>query len=116
MVFRWTELGAEFWQALEGWLVGHGVKVLVIMGAALVVLRLSRAVGNRIVKAASDEHETTSTERETRAATLSQVINTIASVSVALVAGLMLMREFGTDIGPILAGAGVAGLAVGFGA
>lgn len=116
MEFSWTGLGADLWQALEVWVVGHGVKVVLIVGAALVALRLSRVVGSRIVNAASDNDESTSTEREKRAATLSQVINTIGRASVLLVAGLMLMREFGMDIGPILAGAGVAGLAVGFGA
>jgi moderate conductance mechanosensitive channel len=116
MEFSFAKLGADLWLALQVWLVEHGVRTIFILVASLVVLRLSRAVGNRIVKAASDEDETTTTEMEKRAATLSQVINTITRISVWLVAGLMIVREFGVDIAPILAGAGVAGLAIGFGA
>jgi small conductance mechanosensitive channel len=47
---------------------------------------------------------------------MSQIINTVVRITVWTVAGLMIGREFGMDIGPILAGAGIAGLAVGFGA
>jgi small-conductance mechanosensitive channel len=116
MDFSLSKLGADLWLALQRWVVDHGAKTVIILVAALVALRLSRAVGRRLVNAASDHDDTTNTEREKRAATLSQVINTIARISVWLVAGLMIVREIGMDIGPILAGAGVAGLAVGFGA
>jgi small conductance mechanosensitive channel len=47
---------------------------------------------------------------------MAQIINTVARVCVWTVASLMIAREFGMDIGPILAGAGIAGLAIGFGA
>jgi small conductance mechanosensitive channel len=109
-------LGEEATRRLTGWLLDHGTTVLLIVVGALVVIRVSRAVGNRIVAAASDQDETTTTEREKRAATLSQIINTVTRIGVWVIAGLMIGREFGMDIGPILAGAGVAGLAVGFGA
>jgi small conductance mechanosensitive channel len=44
------------------------------------------------------------------------MLNTVAVIAVWGIAALMLAREFGMDIGPILAGAGILGLAVGFGA
>jgi len=106
----------ELTQRLVSWLFDHGVTVVLILVGALVMIRISRAVGNRIVTSASDQDETTTTEREKRAATMSQIINTVTRVGVWLIAGLMIGRELGMDIGPVLAGAGVAGLAVGFGA
>ena len=109
-------LARQIWEQLLAWLIGHGLTVVLILILALVVLRLSRVVGARIVAAASDHDETTSTEREKRAATMAQIINTVARICVWTVAGLMIAREFGMDIGPILAGAGIAGLAIGFGA
>ena len=106
----------ELSRRLVDWLFNHGVTVVLILVGALVILRVSRAVGSRIVAAASDSDDSTTTEREKRAATMSQIINTVSRLGVWLIAGLMIMREFGMDIGPVLAGAGVAGLAVGFGA
>jgi moderate conductance mechanosensitive channel len=55
-------------------------------------------------------------ELEKRAATLGSIFRKTVSVSVWSVAVIMIFREVGFDIGPILAGAGVIGLAVGFGA
>ena len=111
-----TKLTADLWQALQDWVIHHGLTVVLIVIGAVMALRLSRAIGARVVSAASDDDETTTTEREKRAATMSQIINTATRIIVWGVAGLMIAREFGMDIGPILAGAGIAGLAVGFGA
>lgn len=114
-----TELGKlsqELWRSLLDWLLNHGLTVLIILIGAVVLIRLSRVIGQRVVAAASDHDDTTTTEREKRAETMSQIINTVARITVWTMAGLMIGREFGMDIGPILAGAGIAGLAIGFGA
>jgi small conductance mechanosensitive channel len=55
-------------------------------------------------------------ELEKRAATLSGIFRTTLAVLIWLIAIVMALKEAGFDIGPILAGAGVIGLAVGFGA
>ena len=55
-------------------------------------------------------------ELEKRAATLAGIARNTAAVLVVGVAAMMVLREVGFDIAPILAGAGVVGLAVGFGA
>jgi small-conductance mechanosensitive channel len=109
-------LSEEVGHRLITWILDHGLTVLLIVVGALVLIRVSRAVGNRIVAAASDHDDSTTTEREKRAATLSQIINTVTRIAVWIVAMLMIGREVGMDIGPILAGAGVVGLAIGFGA
>ena len=51
-----------------------------------------------------------------RAETLGRVIRNITSVIVTLVAGMLILDEVGISIAPILAAAGVAGVAIGFGA
>lgn len=107
---------STIWDNLQIWLFNHGITVVLILIGALILIRLSRAIGRRIVAAASDQDDTTTTEREKRAETMEQIINTGTKVTVWGIALLMILREFGMDIGPILAGAGVAGLAIGFGA
>ena len=56
------------------------------------------------------------TEREKRLATLEQVARYILTVVILLVAIMLVLAELGISIAPILAAAGVLGIAVGFGA
>lgn len=51
-----------------------------------------------------------------RAETLSQVFNNVAVVIISLITGMLILGEVGISIAPILAAAGVVGVAVGFGA
>ncbi|MBM3302848.1 MAG: mechanosensitive ion channel, partial [Deltaproteobacteria bacterium] len=55
-------------------------------------------------------------EVEKRAATLGRIIRKVVLVTVVTVTTMMVFAELGFDIKPILAGAGIVGLAVGFGA
>jgi moderate conductance mechanosensitive channel len=51
-----------------------------------------------------------------RAETLSQVFSHVSIVTITLITGMLILGEMGISIAPILAAAGVVGLAVGFGA
>ena len=53
--------------------------------------------------------------RAQRAATISSVLRNVVSTVVWTVAVLVALGELGVDIGPIVAAAGVAGIAIGFG-
>ena len=55
-------------------------------------------------------------ERAKRARTLGSVINKVVTVALSAVALLMMLHAFGLNIAPVLTGAGILGLAVGFGA
>jgi len=55
-------------------------------------------------------------ERAKRARTLGSVLTNITTVLVLLIAALMILREFHVDISPALTGAGIVGVALGFGA
>ncbi|HSV39289.1 MAG TPA: mechanosensitive ion channel domain-containing protein [Nocardioidaceae bacterium] len=54
--------------------------------------------------------------RKQRAQTLSSVLKSIASFVVFSIVAIMVVSELGYDIGPLIAGAGIIGLALGFGA
>ena len=55
-------------------------------------------------------------EWQRRASTLGGILTSLVTVTVWFVAVLMLLRELAIDVLPILTGAGIAGLAIGFGA
>lgn len=51
-----------------------------------------------------------------RAQTLAQVMRSIASITIWSIATVMVLGELGVNLGPLIAGAGIAGVAIGFGA
>ncbi len=59
---------------------------------------------------------TTDSGSRKRAETLEHFSRQVATTTITLVAGMLIMDEFGISIAPILAAAGVAGIAIGFGA
>ena len=79
-----------------------------LWGMSLVARAVRRAVG-------SGGGEVTS-EAERRAKTLGSVLTNAARVLAVTFFLLMTLQEFGVNIGPLVAGAGVAGVALGFGA
>lgn len=90
------------------------LNMLLILIAAWVVLRLSRRLirlfrSRMIIK--SDDME-----RNKQIETLARVFGYIATVVISVVTIMLLLSELGISIAPILATAGVAGIAIGFGA
>jgi small conductance mechanosensitive channel len=57
-----------------------------------------------------------SERRVQRANTIGSVLRSVTSVVVLSVASIMVMAEFGLDLAPVLASAGIVGVALGFGA
>lgn len=103
-------LTPEFWKPL---LLGGG-RVLLIIIVGLVVLRLIKKATNRWIEGVQ-ELEARDPRRQ-RAATLGNLLQSMAEYVVWPIVGIMVLSEVGLDIGALLATAGVAGLAIGFGA
>ncbi|MDA0877028.1 MAG: mechanosensitive ion channel family protein [Proteobacteria bacterium] len=109
----WSDLGRG--QA-AGWAkpVLSGVTVLLIVLLAF----LSAALARRFIMASHKRlaARAEGPEERKRIETLERVFRYIASVVVTVVAFMLVLSELGISIAPILATAGVAGLAIGFGA
>jgi len=103
-------------EAVVRWLMSSGLRVILIFVGAFVVVRLAGFITRRVENAFEDNDPSTTSEREKQAATLGKVVRNIIRILVWGVAIMMVLKELGIDIGPILAGVGVLGLAVGFGA
>ena len=87
-----------------------------ILIAAFALVRLGRAAARRFERAVSRGADPGETERAKRAQTLARILQKTMSIVVLSMAGLMVLRELDVDITPVLTGAGIAGLAIGFGA
>ena len=103
-------------EAIVKWLTSSGLRMVLILVGALVVVRLATFITRRVEQAFEDNDPSTMNEREKQAATLGKVIRNLTRILVWSVAVMMILKELGIDIGPILAGIGIMGLAVGFGA
>lgn len=104
---RWSEL---FWT--------HGLRIIIVIVAIYVGLRIfERMIGPVIRTAVSAQLEgQPQVEVDKRADTLSHVIYRTVWFVAMLVGLLTILPELGINISALLAGAGLIGLAVGFGA
>lgn len=101
LFFSGTELGENFTTALiiavVAWLLWHASKLVIEF------LLLPRS-------------EAADAETSARTRTLVPLFIGAARLLIGVMAALLILAELGLDIGPLLAGAGIAGLAIGFGA
>lgn len=98
------------WSAMAHVLLRIGV----ILTIAWIMLALSR---NLIPKLRRQlQKHTDDPEQQKRLETLGRVLRYIIAVVITLITGMLVLSEIGISIAPILASAGVIGIAVGFGA
>jgi moderate conductance mechanosensitive channel len=103
-------------RTLGVWTFGSGLRVLLILAFSFALVR---SVGVGVKRFEHDVNFGTgldALERAKRARTLGGVLTNITTVVVILIAALMILREFQVDISPALTGAGIVGVALGFGA
>jgi moderate conductance mechanosensitive channel len=96
-------------------LARDGVNVIGVWLLAFLAWRIVRLLARRIEKSVDDHDETITTTQERRGHTIAQLLRSMGRVIIVGVALLLTFNIF-IDIGPILAGAGILGLAVSFGA
>ncbi len=100
----------------EDWInfLRHAPAILLIILVAFVVLRIVRALIRRISKLSAGKLPTGLRDQQIR--TLASVLNSVITVVVVFVTILLVLQKIDINVGPLLASAGVAGLAIGFGA
>jgi len=92
------------------------VLILVVAWVATIVLKkLLRKMKIHLLEKSRFAEELTE-EATKRAETLTRLIRQAVLIGLWVIVALVILKELGIEIGPILAGAGVLGLAVGFGA
>ena len=102
--------------AVARWGETHGVNLLIILAGAFIVVRSANLGIEHLQFKIGRRHADEDFEWQRRAQTLSGLMTRLVTVTIALVAILMVLRELSLDVMPILTGAGIAGLAIGFGA
>ena len=96
------------------WGMGSGIRVLLV-GVTMVFLLV---IAKQVLKRLRNLYEGTlpSPAQRRRADTLTHVLRDVARVFILAVGTMMILSEIGIDLKPLLAAAGLGGLAIGFGA
>lgn len=95
------------------WLFTHGVSMVVIIVIALLALLAERPFVEHIIRRTVRSKDPE--DEKLREDTLIRIAHNILRITIWIIAGLMILQEIGINIAPLLAAAGVAGIAVGFG-
>jgi small conductance mechanosensitive channel len=103
-------------EALGRWILESGLRVTLIVLVSWLVMRIVRMVVLRFEQQVGEADTPDARERAKRARTLGTLILNTVGALVTGIGLLMVLRELNLDITPILTGAGIVGLAVGFGA
>jgi len=135
---RWIETPPWEWdvprdKAYE-WFIATPVAILLILIIAFIIRWLARRAIDRVVRRASegsvpsvlartkagellgDLRPGAADRRRERALTMGSVLKSIVGALIMGVAAIMILAQIGFNVAPILAGAGIVGLAIGFGA
>lgn len=103
-------------QDIGQWALTTGIRIVALLLLTFAVVRVLSAV---IARAERDMEVGTgldALERRKRAQTVASIARRGLAIVIWSTAGLIVLRELDVDITPVLTGAGIVGLAVGFGA
>lgn len=108
LLAQFRELDADFRAVLV-----HALRIAFIVGAAW----LAQSLTSRLSRLFQEHlRRKMGGEELARVQTLERVLRNTAAAVIVLVAGMLVLGELGVSVAPILATAGVAGIAIGFGA
>ena len=95
------------------WLMSAGLRILLILVMTAILLKVVSGLSNRLFTMLLKNHDN---EFRKRALTLRSIIRYTLGITTLIIALVMVLDVLEIDVGPILAAAGVVGIAIGFGA
>ena len=105
-------------EIVQQWILEHGTRVLIILLVGFVLWYLLRKFLPLLVQRSMTKPRRGESREGTkkRANTIQNVFMGLGKILIIILIAFLILSEMGVPIGPILAGFGVAGIAVGFGA
>lgn len=98
-----------------GWLTVNGFHIVVILLGAYIAQKISGRFIEKVVRRLVTRGEDTVQAEKMRENTLIQIFTGTVSILIFIIVVLTLLSEIGIQIAPLLAAAGIAGVALGFG-
>lgn len=103
-------------EQLWSWLARTGARILVILVLAAILVKVTAAAAARVEEDLGSGTGLDGLERRKRAQTIGSLVRRTTAFIIWTMAVLTILRELEIDITPVLTGAGIAGVAIGFGA
>ena len=132
-VFEWTD--SEFAAIAAEWILDRPIRIMLIVVAAWIISRVLQRAVVRFTKSIATPsknatlsqlrergpgrlliEQTTQARAEARAETIGLVLRSIVTAVVWSIAALLILGQLEIDLAPLIAGAGIGGIALGFGA
>ena len=96
------------------WLLTSGLHIILVLVLTAIALRAAKVLSTRLISVVVRQKEDTEFQKRTQ--TLGSIVRYVLIIAIIIVAAITLLKELGIEIAPVLAAAGIVGLAVGFGA
>jgi small conductance mechanosensitive channel len=101
-------------QKLIDWFLSSGLHIGLILILTGIALKAAKVLSNRLISVVVRQKEDPEFQKRTQ--TLGSIIRYVLIIAIFIVAAMTALKELGVEIAPVLAAAGIVGLAVGFGA
>lgn len=108
----------SYFQSLIPWMLSHGIRIVIILFLAWVLGRISKVFVSKLINALVQKSGGLMGNGQIhaeRAKTLARVFNSSLKIVIWVIAILTILPELGINAAPLLAGAGLIGLAIGMG-
>ncbi len=106
----------SFFEDWDPWILTHGFRILLIIIIAYGIWYFGKLFVERVVRlAVKQDARRTALDEKKREDTLIRVFALAVTYAIIGIAAVMILQEVGIPVEPILAGAGIFGIAVGFG-
>jgi len=113
------KIGLSDFQASTGeFLLVRPLKIALILVVAIIVGRIATRALRRVIGTAQRRSplRASSARAEQRGDTVADVVSSLVRLGIFVVAALMALGQLGLNLAPLIAGAGIVGVALGFGA
>jgi len=104
---------SKYLETVGQWALTSGLQILLVLVLMVVALKTINIIIDKLLRLKQEKDDL---ELQKRGDTLRGIMRSTLKIIIFLMAGMMVLEKLGIQIGPILAAAGVLGLAVGFGA
>jgi len=103
-----------FLKKMLDWLFSSGLHIVLVIILTWIAVKIIKKLSGRLIQLVAQQKD--DGEFQKRMQTLGAMVRYVLLFAVIAVAVMIILKELGIDIGPVLAAAGIVGLAVGFGA
>ena len=106
-----------FLEQVVGWFFDSGIVILIVILGTGIVRGFLRTVINKFIRnAIKADNFATKQDEQQREETIIRIIDAFLKIVIWIIAGMIILDQLGVNIAPLLASAGILGLAIGFGA